>query len=196
MCLHCPTDLQNHHIPAFYADFDVYLPHGVKAISLEELRERDSRKFVEIAARVEEYIEQANNKTKHDLRRGLAGKVKLFDAWVRSAWTQRFACVPENELTALDRLSSTIEVGRHLLSLVEDSTVDLRMPQYLFQISRFRACLLREQEEMFPQRIHPKKDDTTVVGAKRCLEGQEDGGKPKKGCFVTPGFTPGFTPEL
>ncbi len=201
MCLLCPFDLLSVHIPDFYKDFVVSLPDGVKAISAADLRIKEGGKFVDMAERLEEYVDAPDfKKRRPDIRPHLAGKVVFFDRWVRSAWTGRFSFVPDYELTALDRLSSTVEVGRHLLSLVADDAIDLRMPQYLFQISRFRAFLLNDQAEFFPQRIlQVRLDDGggrdlvehmagngAVVSAKRCLEGQEDGGETKKTKIVTP----------
>ncbi len=159
MCRHCPSDIHNVHIPDIYMDFVVSLPDGVKAISNVDLRKRESGKFDEMAGRLKEYLDAADCKMKHDIRPHLAGKVGLFDGWVRSAWIKRFSLVPEYELTTLDRLSSTVQVGRHLLCLVVDDEVDLRMPQYLFQISRFRAFLLSEQSEFFPQTLRQVRRD-------------------------------------
>jgi hypothetical protein len=201
MCRHCPNH-DDLHVPGCYAFFDARTPNGVAALTLDDFRDAESRNLVTFSSRLEEFIAEGKDAPesflkKCFLRTDLAAKVKSFDQLVRSSWIKEESFVPEYAFTDLDSLSSALEVAEHLLVLVEDNELDLRLPQYLFQISRFRAFLLHEQAELFGvQKVRSSEGDGAVVGAKRDLERQENEEEAKRRRFVSPQEVNDETPAV
>lgn len=138
---------------SYFVNTDEWPCEWCEASDVPAFRDKFDSKISDMVARVDLYL--CTSLCAFDLA-NLAWKLRFFDASVRSEWIGVFSEVPNYALTDFDSRKTGIAVGSLLRSLLVDRSIDLRLPFYLYQISRFRAFVLRELDTRFPLKPEPR----------------------------------------
>ena len=138
---------------SYYANSYEWPCEWCEASDVPAFRDKFFSKIFDMVGRVDLYL--CTSLCAFDLA-NLAWKLRFFDASLRSDWIGVFSEVPNYALTDFDSRKTGIAVGSLLRSLLVDRSIDLRLPFYLCQISRFRAFVLRELDTRFPLKPEPR----------------------------------------